>query len=839
MKKERKSPTQKSPEILIAEDSLTQATQIKYLLESNHYIVTVAQNGKQALDWLSKHKPSLVISDILMPGINGYELCKKIKSNKVTEDIPVILLTRLYDPEEIIEGLSCGADSFITKPYNEKHLLSNIEKLLSAENGDDYQKVPFGVQILFNGEKRTIQAEQQNVIKLMLDIYEGAIYQNEKLIQTQEELRLLNEQLESIVEERTSDLTAEIKLSNQIAERLKKSEEKYCRIFENVQDSYYETSIDGTILEVSSSIEILSKGLYHRDDFIGKSMYNFYFDNNERASLLSQLMEKGVVSDFEIKLKNRDGSLIPCSISSKISFDALGRPVNIIGSMRDITERKKAEEALQHSLVFSESLLNTIPFGMDIVDETGTVLFQSDSFKRLFREEAIGKKCWEIFRDDKTQCPDCPLIKGITIGETEVYESHGVLGNRIFEIIHTGMLYKGEKAMLEIFQDITARKENEEELIQSKEKAEESDRLKTAFLHNISHEIRTPMNAIVGFSALLSESEVDAQTCKSYIEVIMQSSDHLLAIITDIVDISNIEANLVKTAKNEINLNSTLKSLCNQFMPKAHEKKIQLVCEPGLSSSEAFILTDNTKLTQILSNLIGNALKFTNKGYINVGYKVKDGFLEFSVSDTGIGIPDEYHEKIFYRFYQVQNTVSRIYEGTGLGLAISKAYVELLGGNIWLDSEKETGATFYFTIPYERSVSAREVAPEISISEKKVFKNKKTILVAEDVDSNFKLLKYFLSDPNIELLRAENGKEAVEQCLSGTHIDLILMDIKMPVMDGYTAAKIIRESMPGIPIIAQTAYADDQNKAKECGCDGFISKPFDKKRLMKVLAEFI
>ena len=208
-------------EILIAEDSLTQATQIKHLLESHHYKVTVAHDGKEAMDWLSKHKPSLVISDILMPKVNGYELCKKIKSNKNTEDIPVILLTILADPEEIIEGLSCGADSFITKPYNEEHLLSSIAKFISEENRTDQKKVPFGMQIFYKGEKRLIQAEQQNVIKLMLSIYEGAIHQNNKLLQTQEELRLLNERLESLVEERTSDLTEEIKLSNQIAERLK------------------------------------------------------------------------------------------------------------------------------------------------------------------------------------------------------------------------------------------------------------------------------------------------------------------------------------------------------------------------------------------------------------------------------------------------------------------------------------------------------------------------------------------------------------------------------------------------------------------------------------------
>jgi DNA-binding response OmpR family regulator len=164
MRTERKNSTQNSTEILLAEDSLTQATQIKHLLESHNYKVTVTQNGKQAIDRLTKHKPSLVISDIIMPEMNGYELCKKIKSKKNTEDIPVILLTILSDPEEIIKGLSCGADSFITKPYNEKYLLSHIEKILSEKNGADHKKVPFGAEILFKGKKRFIHAEQQNVI---------------------------------------------------------------------------------------------------------------------------------------------------------------------------------------------------------------------------------------------------------------------------------------------------------------------------------------------------------------------------------------------------------------------------------------------------------------------------------------------------------------------------------------------------------------------------------------------------------------------------------------------------------------------------------------------------
>ena len=519
--------------------------------------------------------------------------------------------------------------------------------------------------------------------------------------------------------------------------------------------------------------------------------------------------------------------------------DKDGKITGLVGIGRDITKRKRAEEELIQSYLFSESLLKTIPFGMDIVDEKGTVLFQSDNFKKLFGEEAIGKKCWEIYRDDKKQCSECPLIKGITIGETEAYESHGVLDNRIFEISHTGMMYQGKKTMLEIFQDITDRKQSEEELINAKEKAEEGDRLKTAFLNNISHEIRTPMNAIVGFCALLGEPDLNEQSRMDYIEVIIQSSNHLLAIISDIVDISNIEANIVKIAKNGININSTFKSLYDQFLPKVSEKKIQLICESDVPDSDALIIADNTKLKQILINLINNAIKFTDKGYVKVGCVLRDKFLEFCVSDTGIGIGEEYYQRIFDRFYQVQLSISRLYEGTGLGLAISKANVELMGGKIWLTSEPGKGSTFFFSIPYEKQAVETLAVNEKRVPEDFVFPEKKTILIAEDIDSNFKLVRFFLSNANTEIIRAANGKEAVQKFQSNKNIDLILMDIKMPVMDGYTAVKLIRETNNTIPIIAQTAYAEDKEKAIDSGCSGFISKPFDKKSLLKVIHEFI
>jgi CheY-like chemotaxis protein len=346
------------------------------------------------------------------------------------------------------------------------------------------------------------------------------------------------------------------------------------------------------------------------------------------------------------------------------------------------------------------------------------------------------------------------------------------------------------------------------------------------------------MNAIVGFSALLGEPNLDAQTQQSYIEMIMQSSNHLLTIIKDILDISNIEANLVKVEKSEFNLNAGLMSLYDQFIIRAKEKNLSLFCEYGLEYSDAYIYSDNPKLFQILTNLIDNAIKFTNEGSIIVNYNVQDKFLKFSVTDSGIGIPMEFQANIFERFFQVKDSMSRIYEGTGLGLSISKAYVELLGGKIWVLSKPETGTTIFFTIPYLKKVVEGMPVKDITVTESFVFDEKKKILVVEDIESNFVLIRYFLSKSNATIIRATNGREAVEKTSLDKGIDLILMDIRMPEMDGLAATRLIRMNNPLIPIIAQSAYVDEKEIAIESGCSGFITKPFDKKGLFKVLREF-
>jgi PAS domain S-box-containing protein len=455
------------------------------------------------------------------------------------------------------------------------------------------------------------------------------------------------------------------------------------------------------LLNNNAHLEVI--GADTQEEATGKTVFDFL---PEDEAVLSDEDDKNVLRTGKLmldKVENRlnlETGFRHSLLTSRIPIlDSEGIANQLVIISHNITDKKRAEDAYRESAEFNRSLLKTIPFGMDIVDESGTILFQSENFKRIFGSYAIGEKCWEVYRDDKKQCTDCPLSRGIVNGKTEKYESHGVNGGRVFDIYHTGMNYHGQKAMLEIFHDITERKQIEDELTQSKEKAEESDRLKTAFLHNVSHEIRTPMNAIVGFTTLLSEPDLSPEIHRAYLEIITQSSDHLLSIVSDIIEVSNIEAGKLKLNMNKVIVNSLMEKLHTQFSPVASSKGLELIYEKPDSDADRHFYTDSTKLIQVLSNLLANACKFTLEGQVKMSYTFSTDNIEFCVTDTGIGIPEDEQTKVFERFYQVDSGQDRQYEGTGLGLSLSKAYIEFLGGKLWVKSEVGKGSSFYLTLP--------------------------------------------------------------------------------------------------------------------------------------------
>jgi signal transduction histidine kinase/ActR/RegA family two-component response regulator len=366
-------------------------------------------------------------------------------------------------------------------------------------------------------------------------------------------------------------------------------------------------------------------------------------------------------------------------------------------------------------------------------------------------------------------------------------------------------------------------------------KARESDRLKTAFLQNISHEIRTPMNSIVGFSDLLGEKDLSESQKKEFLEIIKLSSDQLLTIVNEVLDISLIETGNITLNEKKISLNILLDEVYSTFKPLI-KNDISFLLQKGLTDIQATITTDEFKVRQILTNLISNALKFTDKGFIKVGYTLKNDFIEFFVEDSGIGIDNKYHEKIFARFNKAENDTQILYEGVGLGLSICKANVEILNGSIRVKSAPAAGSTFFFTIPYKPvtdSLTYKENTKiQLSIVKDLI------ILVVEDNDPNYLYITKILDSAGFSYLRALNGKEAVEICMNNPKIKIILMDMKMPVMNGYDATMQIKKIYPGIKIIAQTAYAmrEEKERALKCGCDDYISKPFEKEDLLSVIS---
>jgi len=389
-----------------------------------------------------------------------------------------------------------------------------------------------------------------------------------------------------------------------------------------------------------------------------------------------------------------------------------------------------------------------------------------------------------------------------------------------------------------VCRDISDRKKAEQELITAKNRAEESDRLKSAFLANMSHEIRTPMNGILGFAELLKEPNLTGEDQQKYIGIIEKSGDRMLNIISDIVSISKIESGQMEVSISETNVREKLETLYNLNKPEVDKKGLNLLVRFDLPLKESIVKTDGEKLDAILTNMIKNAIKYTKKGSIEFGCEKKDHYLEFFVKDTGDGINQQQKEIIFERFRQGSDLINKYNEGTGLGLSISKAYVEMLGGKIWVKSEEGSGSVFYFTIPFN-PVLAEEIVPEnisYGLAEEKQSK-KLNILVAEDDETSEMFISIAVKTYGNEFFKAKTGAEAVALCRKNNAINLVLMDIRMPGMDGYEATRQIRQFNKEVVIIAQTAYGltGDREKAIEAGCNDYISKPISVTSLRELI----
>ena len=381
--------------------------------------------------------------------------------------------------------------------------------------------------------------------------------------------------------------------------------------------------------------------------------------------------------------------------------------------------------------------------------------------------------------------------------------------------------------------------------ISQREKAQQADKLKSAFLANMSHEIRTPMNGILGFASLLKEPGLSGAQQQEYIGIIEKSGARMLNIINDIVDISKIEAGLMKIDIGETNVNGQIEYIYTFFKPEALKKRLDISMKIPLPSKEAIVRTDHEKLYAILTNLVKNAIKYTPAGSIEIGYVKKTvenaAWLEFFVKDTGMGIPADRQQAIFERFVQADISDIQANQGAGLGLSISKAYVQMLGGKIWVESQLGKGSVFYFTIPYhpviaEKAITGKEVLEQRP--EEPGLKLK--ILIVDDDETSGKLISIVVADVCRELIKAGDGLEAVEASRMNPDLDLILMDVQLPLLNGYEATRQIRQFNNKVVIISQTAFGltGDREKSINAGCNDYISKPIKKEILLALIDKY-
>ena len=582
----------KNIQILIIEDSITQAEKLKHILENHSFTVRHELNGVNAFESVRYFTPDIVISDIVMPLMDGYSFCSTLKLDDELKKIPVILLTSLSDPGDVIKGLECGADGFLVKPYSEEFLISRIQYFIQNSELRKNQVDNSLLEVLFAQQKFTINSTPRQILDILLSTYEYSSQKNLELIASNRELKIAQEKLTQL---------------------------------------------------------------------------NLNLENEVRIR----------TSDLE---KSNANLLV------------------------EIEERKQAKM----------------------------------------------------------------------------------------------------------------------ELLAAMEKAEENNRLKLALLNNMSHEIRTPMNAIMGFSNLLAEAE--ESEVKMYADIIQKSSNHLLKLLDDVILLSRLQSEKMTIYEYDCIPADIVLFVHQVFQHSDLNNGIDVKVNIPEQHRNFIIRSDEDKVTQVLTNLVSNAVKYTLKGSVEIGFDVCDEHIKFFVKDTGIGIPEKELDKIFETFYRGEQALSSAIRGNGLGLNIAKELVELMGGSIHVNSTHKKGSEFYFRIPINYTGQAE--SKKVRIESKRVLSSDLNLLIVDDEMLNFQYLEIMLKNKVKKIDHAINGKEALEMASVNSY-DMVLMDMKMPVMSGFEATVLLKKKFPGLPIIAQSAYTlpEEKDLAYQAGCDDFISKP--------------
>jgi len=624
------------------------------------------------------------------------------------------------------------------------------------------------------------------------------------------------------------DITTEYELRKRTIE----SELKYRRIYYHVPDVVYTMSIDGTFTSMNDA-NIFG---YKNDEIIGSNISKYIpYDNDLKKiqnNIRSKLIGEKKITEYEISLLKKNGDIVPINVKTQMVFDINNKPIEIFGIVRDISDKVKSNKIIEESKDRYKNILDNMNNAVWVFKTTNGEDFyfiewnkKSSCMDNKKEKNVIGKELYEIFpnliKDDfKKNLKDVWLNgKPIEINNFEFINKNKKTWRYFF-------IYKlsSTNEIVVMVNDITSIKEYEEQLKQEKDRAEESDRLKSVFLANMSHEIRTPMNSIIGFSSLIDE-KTPKNKLNEYINIINDSSNLLLTLIDDIIDLSKIQSGVMKIKKEPFSINELINKSEKEYIELIKSKNKQNIkIEKNIPNKNIIINTDPKRLKQIINNLIGNAIKFTKNGKITFGYTVNGDNILFFVKDTGIGISIENLPKIFDRFFQIENKNEKKQEGTGLGLTISKAIVEILGGNIWLESVLDKGTIFYFNLPIG---DIKDIKKENKKIKTKIYKwFNKELLIVEDDDDNYKLCEIVLNPTNINISRAKNCDEFYN-LISTNYYDIILMDTNLGDGNGNDLIKYIRDNNIKSYIITLSGYSslDSEDESYKNGTDYYMVKP--------------
>jgi len=631
------------------------------------------------------------------------------------------------------------------------------------------------------------------------------------------------------------------------------NEKRIQQILDHMMEGYQIVDFDYRYIFLNKVAE--KHSMMPSDSLIGKTMMQAYpgIEKTRLFEMITDSLTNRTPNQLDNQFEYPNGDTRWFSIS----IQPMPQGVSILSN--DITEKKKAEIQLleeKRKLEINKEQLSkaqrTAKVGSWILNINNNKLEWSDEMFHIFE---IDK---DSFSGDLSKIIEqyvIPEDREIIIRanqsiqkkgyfdpvEHRIKTKSGKLKYLYGEAHHLEIDKTGNKQIISgIVKDVTESKNIQLELKKAKEKAEESNRLKSAFLANMSHEIRTPMNSIVGFAEFLKDPEKTRPEINRYADIILKGGHHLLNLINDIIDISKIDAGQMSIHQTTVDINALLKEKKEFYQSDLISKeKYNVHIKLNIPNEKCLVYTDETRLRQILFNLIGNAVKFTEEGYIEIGYKREDKQLKFWVKDSGIGIPKSEQENIFQRFRQASHSTEKLYGGTGLGLAIAKSCSQLLKGDLWLESEEGKGAHFYFNIEYLPSKEKASIHHIRKRKPKYHFDHQK-ILIAEDTEDNFLLYEEMLNPFNLEIKRANNGIEALEMVLQ-EHFDLLLLDIHMPELSGDKAIMHIRKHQPLLPVIAQTAYAlnNDMEKFLALGFDDYLAKPFSQKKLLDMIVKYI